>query len=245
MNLSPIRLCAVIGLSIGALALPTTAFAGGGGGGGGCYGGGKGTSVNFVAGPVPADATASSAAPGTVFAGRFSGQNADAAWSTVSGSIETDVSVDASDQSAQQVGSGSIQSGMVFVAITKTDLSACVQTEAAFGFASVPESAYTINPGLRSATLTTSIPMVDYISGNSGNVSLGLTWTGTGDIYRESGRFTYHSGGFIATKWFDGMRRGATVSGILSDGTTNYADAAPTYADLSFDRSGYMVISHQ
>lgn len=235
MKATLLRMATGIGIMAAFLTLPTAAYAGGGGGG--CYGGKGGVTITPSSGAV-------TPAAASVFSVRFDGLNAEAAYSQLVGTIQTDVFLDASDSAYRQTGYGASSSTNAFISISRCDTATGTQLSSAYGFAVLPESALTMTPGLQAATLTATIPVTDYISGSSSSVAVSLAWSGTGDISHSMGSFVYRSGDFMAKKYFNATDRAATVTGTISDGAANYAAMPSTFGDLNFDRSGFLSVIH-
>jgi len=120
----------------------------------------------------------------------------------------------------------------------------CTQTLllSAFGSASNPN--FQIDKKLGSASLNTTIPVTDYVSGNTFNVSISVTWTAIDALMHENGTFHFHSKGFIDNNHFNADFRDANASGTVSDGTTNYTPASALYAQLASMKSGDVFITH-
>jgi hypothetical protein len=162
----------------------------------------------------------SSASAGSNY--KFRGDTADAYFSSFDGCVYTDVYVFASDGISQSPpGRGGTSSG-TSVSIYKFDSCSETQLLAADGFVSLAASAFQVSSKLGSAKLSATVPVYDYVSGLNLNVSVNLTWTGSGSISRQSYRSQYNSPGCKTHSSFSGTWRSAEVSGSVSDGTTNY-----------------------
>jgi hypothetical protein len=96
---------------------------------------------------------------------------------------------------------------------------------------------------LTSASLQATIPAVDQ-NGNTGTLTVNLTWTGSGPVMK--GVFTSHfsGGGFSETSHSSGQTRNATATGSISDGVMNYAHGASTDASIGKVSSSDVTISH-
>ena len=175
------------------------------------------------------------AASGTSAHFTFHGLTAFAEFDTYSpnGCVETFVYVDGTHSHNYTVGD-------VFIG----QFDYCTQTLllSAFGSASNPN--FQIDKKLGSASLNTTIPVTDYVSGNTFNVSISVTWTAIDALMHENGSFHFHSKGFIDNSHFNAGFRDANASGTVSDGTTNYTPDSALYAQLASMKSGDVFITH-
>jgi hypothetical protein len=94
---------------------------------------------------------------------------------------------------------------------------------------------------LSSATLNDTIEMCDWVGGSCFPVSFALTWTATGPA--TGGSSHYHSNdGTVMVHFSDRTRsRPAQVSGVISDGATNYAET-PTSGFLTSQASAQITV---
>jgi len=162
----------------------------------------------------------SSASAGGNF--KFRGDTADAFFSSFDGCIATDVGVFASDGISQSTpGPGGASSGTNLF-ISQYDFCTDIQLLAAEGFASLAGPDFQVSKRLDSATLNATVNVFDFVSNTSFDVSVNLTWTGTGLLIRQSGNSHFDSPGCKIHSRFRGTFRSAEVSGSVSDGVTNY-----------------------
>jgi hypothetical protein len=178
----------------------------------------------------------------TVFHSTFKGQAASAFFVSVdpSGCIDTAVSVNAQDEATKVDGQPGVTS-VAFLFISVFDN--CTQTSlvsAAGSAALAPDDL--IVQKLDSATLDTSIEVDDFASGTTFTVDVSLNWTGVGDQFRGKTHSHFTSPGFRVNSRFDATSRGATASGTVSDGTTNYTPAPDLAANLVMAKSGDVVV---
>ena len=219
-----VALTGVLGtLSIGLAGTPAglvgTAGAAGGGGCGGAGGGG----------PTPG--------PVQVFASHFSGLDAALAFTSISGTIETDAFVDAFQGQVTLAATGPTPMNSVFAGITVTDLSNGNQLVEAFGCISNPD--FQIDQALTSAMLApTSIMLVDLISNNASTVTVSGNWSGVGVVTRVTQASHFHTAGFTTTFDFTGFSRQADASGTVTDQELNVSLSAPDFAQLDKVEAG-------
>jgi hypothetical protein len=69
-----------------------------------------------------------------------------------------------------------------------------------------------------------------------------LTWSGTGELVRESERFHLHASGFITQSRFNGSFRDAQASGSVSLGGVNLATQPSSFAQSASVKLGSVEI---
>ena len=209
-----------IGLAGSSAALGVTAIAAGGGGCGGS-GGSGGTS-----------------GPTQVFASHFTGISASASYTSVVGTTETDIGVDAFHGTATLAATGPGSIDAVFVTIFVFDTESGLQSVAAFGC--VPSPNFQIDQTLTSATLApTTVTLVDFNTNASSTVTVSAGWTGFGPETRQTQVSHFHSGGFTTTFNFVGFDRFANATGSVIDPDLNVSAAgAASFAELDKVEAG-------
>jgi hypothetical protein len=104
---------------------------------------------------------------------------------------------------------------------------------------------FQINNQLTSASLSATIPLFDEVSGNTFNVSVNATWTGTGPLTREIGSSHFHTKNFIENFHFNDNFRDASASGTVSDGVTNFTPSPSVgFTQMASFKNGDVTISH-
>lgn len=184
----------------------------------------------------------SSASAGGVF--KFRGEGASAIFSSVdtSGCVWTDVYLNADEGISQSPpGRGNASSG-VGLFISQYDICANIQLLAADGFASLAEPDFRVFGKLSSATLAATVNVYDYMSNTSFDVYVDLTWTGTGDINRQSSHTHFDSPGCKFNSRFIGSFRPAVATGSVSDGFTNFTPDPSLGYDIYSAKNGEVVI---
>ena len=181
----------------------------------------------------------SSASAASTF--KFRDEGAFAFFSSVDGCILTDVSIFASDSNSQTPpGPGSPSSGTGLF-ISQYNLCTGEQLLGAEGFAPLADPDFQISGRFESATLSATVSVFDYVSGNTFDVFVDLTWTGVGSLSREGFKFRSHLPGCKVHTRFRGTFRSAEVSGTVSDGTTNFT-LEPGSGAISLTKGGDVVI---
>ena len=97
---------------------------------------------------------------------------------------------------------------------------------------------------LSSASLSTTIGLFDFISGNNLNVTVNLNWTGTGDVQHGTSATHYNANGTTIISVAHGAFRSGQASGTVSDGMTNYTPLPDNSATLENIRDGTITITH-
>ena len=82
---------------------------------------------------------------------------------------------------------------------------------------------FTLARDLSSATLSATVPVDELVSGTHFNVSVSITWTGSGDAVHQVSNTLVRVPGFTVHGHFNGTSRAAQAWGSVSDGVTNYA----------------------
>jgi hypothetical protein len=95
---------------------------------------------------------------------------------------------------------------------------------------------------LDAASLTATIPVYDYSTGATRDLSVNVAWTATGDATSAKNHYVFRSSGLKAVSNFSGEFRPAEASGSISDGVTNFAPSETYYAEIDNFRSGSVVI---
>jgi len=97
---------------------------------------------------------------------------------------------------------------------------------------------------LSSATLTASqIATVNEVTGTPFNLSVTMTWAGTGSITREATPFNFSVPGLRVNGIVVGFTRAAVATGTITDGTTNFTPTPSTSAMVSKVTSGEITIT--
>lgn len=231
MKTSLLRLVAVVGLSIGALALPTTALAGGGGGG-------------LCSGPGPS---------GQVMNCHFSGLFAEAGYQTGSWDTgETFVSIYAMDGRALDAGTGApVEQASASIFISKlpaaTPYTKPIPTVELWGYVPLT-TGFSIDKSLGAASLSSiSIPVYGYDENGPVNgqvVTVNVSWTATGTATRSNFDYSYRSGGFLYKERFTSVVRSASAASSVAEGSTDWlAGLSPTFSDLQSTSDASLVVS--
>jgi hypothetical protein len=193
------------------------------------------------------------ALPTIVWAGdifKFRGETADAFFfSEDGGGIQTFVSVFASDGVSQSPPGRPGRSSQVFVSIFRFDPNAPCDPDCppplleAFGAAQLEDSDFSASSKLESASLTATVEVFDFVSGNSFPVSINLDWDGIGDLARGNSHSHSKSPGCQFNSRFQGSFRSAEATGNISEGGTEFTQGEPSEgASISSVKEGSLII---
>jgi hypothetical protein len=97
---------------------------------------------------------------------------------------------------------------------------------------------YSETNSLTAASLSATIPLVDFQTGNALSVSVNFTWSGTGGLASGSSSTHFKSAGFIENDESVSTFRMALATGTIMNGTTNYTPLSSQQAQLEKDQSG-------
>jgi hypothetical protein len=180
----------------------------------------------------------------TVFDASISGRDASASFAKSDGCIESSAHVDAVDGTARDGHTGPVSTPFGLVVISRYDH--CTNwIDLAFGFADLLPVDFSIDSGLKTAVLNTTIEVVDVDTGVARAVTVGMTWNANANPFNSTFNeiFRYPDGS-ILTLHSSGVSRPAIVSGTVVDGDLDYAaTAASSDATISSFRSGGMSLT--
>ncbi|WP_141715256.1 hypothetical protein [Burkholderia ubonensis] len=168
-------------------------------------------------------------------------QVANAFFTQLSGCVETSVGVAAvlgDTSSIVDVGppTRSFSNDMI-VFVSMFDW--CQNATVLSAFGKAPPASFDMAEDLRGARLTGIVTAKDSIHSTPLDIRVDVTWTGIGDksdVHSADHASTFPSG-FINTH-FNGWVRSATVSGTVTDGTTNYTPAVAQFGAMTDIHTG-------
>jgi hypothetical protein len=161
--------------------------------------------------------------------------------SSPDGCVRTDVFVAAVEVKNQ----GNAAQQSPFAALSLSEFNNCTNTQLLSADGQANTAGFQFDRQLRTATLITTLPVTDFVSNTTFNVALDLSWTGTGDVVRQTGHTSHsRSPGFNVYVHSNGTSRTAIASGTVSDGTTNFTPSATTDASIAFITIGRIEITH-
>jgi hypothetical protein len=161
-------------------------------------------------------------------ANRFQGHSADAYFFTTdaSGCIQTSVIIETGEDL------------LLNLQLFRYDI--CQQQTLLEAFASqqpLTRSELNYHGNLDAATLNTTVTVFDYVTNSTLDVSIDITWTGTGEIHKT--RFHSHgspSPGCHSNLLIQEAYRSASAVGTVTAGTTNFTPEPADQANLYFAR---------
>ncbi len=111
---------------------------------------------------------------------QFSGTSATGQWTSMDGCIERTLGLFATHEQVQQAGQPE-RSSLGMVSISEVDVCNVSDSPSVRGVATVAPGAFSIHPSLTSATLNTTVNVVDSSSPTPVPVEINVTWTATGE----------------------------------------------------------------
>ena len=108
----------------------------------------------------------------------------------------------------------------------------------AYGNKPLTKSEFHYTGKLGSATLQTTVQLTDFERNLTFDVRVDLKWTGVGEIneYHDHQNYSPSPGCQINSQIWE-QYRSASVSGTVSDGTTNFTPEPTTSADMQFTKT--------
>jgi len=173
----------------------------------------------------------------------FKGLSAFALWETTdaTGCIVTDAL--AAPVENRLKGAGGSGGPAVTVGFFVYDQCRFLELVAAEAFVDLGAGEFRANDSLTSATLDTTVQLFDSVSSTTMPVTLALSWSGVGDVFRDNARQSLRFGGSSYVSRESGSSREAAASGTFLVGTTNYAAGAVDFAILSSSSDGIVTIT--
>lgn len=117
------------------------------------------------------------------------------------------------------------------------------ETSCLYGSAALPDEAFRMIGNFASATLNTTVEVVECYTGAPQAVPVALTWTGEGDVAQVNNHTSYHFPGYRYTYRQHGQSRSAQVSGSVTVGGMNFTKGASAYGYLSSSNTGTVFIN--
>ena len=127
------------------------------------------------------------------------------------------------------------------VQIAEYDLCAQELLSLKQGYTLLPDSAFQVANKIESATLAAMIEVLDEL-GEPSHVTINLTWTATGPIVRTKSSSYTHAPDCKINTHYNGTQRVASVSGSISDGTTEFTTLPLIFANIGTDKAGEITI---
>jgi hypothetical protein len=148
------------------------------------------------------------------------GDAAEAFFSMKEGCDVTYVGVYAFEQAVRQKSAPAVIESVVNVFIDVVDQCTWEYVTSAYGSAVLGVDDFVVGKKLSSASLDAAVEVYEYITGNTMEVSLDVSWIAVEPLVKSSSRFTYKSEGFSVKGSFKGSFRSAKATGgIEVDGS--------------------------
>jgi hypothetical protein len=187
-------------------------------------------------------AVPTTASAATISKTTFKGDNAYAQFESYYDCGYTSASVFVNDGQTKDSVTGHTASSWAQVSLSRYDY---CSGESFYGFGQVDLASgqYTFDLKAGSATLSTTIPVLDFNSGALVDVSVDVTWTATAGLVSEKSSYrTTDAAGNKYTFSSKGTSRQAIASGTVSAGSFNFTPGSG-YGILSSSKSGSMTIT--
>ena len=97
---------------------------------------------------------------------------------------------------------------------------------------------FQIAKDLTSATLSGTIPMDEFVSGTTIQISVNVTWVGNGTTVHQVATSHERVPGFVEDSHGNGDMQEGGAAGVITDGTQNFAPGASVSAELEQNSSG-------
>jgi hypothetical protein len=107
----------------------------------------------------------------------------------------------------------------------------------------VSAEALQVDKKLNSATLNTTIEVCDFVSGTCFPVAINLTWSGTGSLRNEKGKFQSDNGSCKFRSDFNGSFRDAVATGSVTALGINFTPEPSVFAQMADVKSGTTLIN--
>ena len=174
---------------------------------------------------------------------RYSGDTAyGMSWSTTDGCIYSNVSVMASTQTVKSSTGGTSTGQYATLSIDRYDNCTWSWLGSLSGSAAIDKNSFQMDKQLNNAHLQINIPVSDWNTGVASNFTVDLTWTGSGELLKGKTRNQYQSPTCKYTYTSSGSSRNATISGSISDGSTEYLNSATATGSLQSVKQGDMMM---
>ena len=175
---------------------------------------------------------------------KFKGLGANASFSSVdsSGCILTNVDVFTAEAMIKVHPGRRGPFSSVNIFLSQHDLCTDTPLLAAEGVADLAQADLQISSKLHSATLNTTVTVLDSLTGNSFDVAIDLAWTGIAPVTREHSNFHFGDQTCRFHSRFKGTFRASETSGSVSDGTLNFTPEPSIGALLVSSNSKDMAI---
>jgi hypothetical protein len=173
----------------------------------------------------------------------FKGQTAEARFYSQQGCVATEAFVHAVDGRIKTEPGRPDALSSVFVAVGRFDICTHQRLDLSLGFRENLDDALHVDR-LDAASLVTTVQMTNLTTGATYPMDLQLQWTGIGEPFTAREHIKLDYPGFRVNARESGTTRMANVTGVVSDGTTNYASGAWTSGTLSSVNAGQVVVLH-
>lgn len=173
----------------------------------------------------------------------FKGWTAEARFVSSEGCVVSEAFVHAVDGRVKPDGGRPEAESSVFVGLTRFDVCTGAPLGFSLGFAENLGDALQIDR-LNGATLDTTVTMTTLATNATSAMTVQLQWSGFGESVKAREHIMLDYPGFRVNSRETGTSRPASVSGVLSDGTTNHAATPWASGKLSSINDGAVAVLH-
>jgi hypothetical protein len=173
----------------------------------------------------------------------FKGRTAEARFLTVEGCVATEAFVHAVDGRVKHDAGRPEAESSVFVGLASFDVCTGSPLGFSLGYQEDLGDALQIDR-LDGATLDATVTMTRMLTGDTFAMTVQLQWTGFGDTLKAREHIMLDYPGFRVNARESGTSRPASVSGVVSDGTTNHAATPWASGLLSSINDGAIFVSN-
>lgn len=169
------------------------------------------------------------------------GVMASAGWYNSVGCIDTNTSINVADMTTK-VGGPPTESAVLFLNIWQWDTCNFTILRNIFETVSLDPNDLIGSKKLDGATLVTNVTAYDYVTSSDVELTLSIDWVGDGDVFHGQYQDRNWFGGQLISTRANGSVRSATISGTVSDGTTDYA-AGSALGSISYSTNSSLTVT--
>jgi len=167
-------------------------------------------------------------------------------FSSTAGCISTDVTVIGVEATSHFPPTQRALGSTAYVSIIQSDV--CTTFEVlriAERLVDIADQEFKISNNLSTATLNTTVPLHDFVTGTDFPVLVNLMWTRTGSLNRANQHSYQLIAGCKTIFHSQGISAPTEVTGSVSEGVTNYTPEPAIFSNLSSGNSGNLTFTCQ
>lgn len=172
---------------------------------------------------------------------RSRGVSASAGLYSSDGCINTSTSVNVNDMTTK-VGGPPTESTILFLSIWQWDECTSTILRNIFATVSLGPNEFVGSKKLDGAALITTVSGYDNVTSSAVEITLDIDWVGDGEISRGQYQSHYWFGGQFSSSRGNGSFRPAVMSGVISDGITDYAAGSIIWGQIGYSTNSSLAI---